>query len=85
VSRDVSVVLCEAAGEMLGQLPAFEVALPWWPAVGEVVETVSARFGLDIVVLRLIDASTASNEMGGEVRYHVDDVPAARRAAAALV
>ena len=37
-----------------GVLPPVTVASPWWPEVEPVVAAVRERFGLDVVVLRLL-------------------------------
>jgi hypothetical protein len=67
VSRSVRLVVCSRRGEPLGVLPTFDVASPWWPDVGSVVEAAKERFGVDLVVLRLL---TAEGEgPGGEVTY----------------
>jgi len=40
--------------EVLGELPEFEVEVPWAPEVESVVATVRERFGAEITVLRLL-------------------------------
>ena len=49
--RDVTVVIDAPRGA----LPAFILALPWWQEAEPVVTEVRERFGLEIVVLRLLD------------------------------
>jgi len=55
----VSVVLDRPRGV----LPPVTVASPWWPEVEPVVEAVRDRFGLDVVVLRLLHGA------GSDVSY----------------
>lgn len=77
-SRVVRLILCSAAGEVLGSLEPFPVDEPWWPEVREIVTEAEARFGLRIVVLRLLRAEAGSDVMGGAVSYLaelVGDVP----------
>jgi hypothetical protein len=68
----VTVVLVSPAGEVAGALPPFEVETPYWMQVGEVVSGVRERHGMDITVLRLLDATgdpTDEYGMGGDVVY----------------
>ena len=67
--RWVRLVLCSPDGESLGTLPEFEVETPWWPDVEPIVEIVRERFGIDIIVLRLLTADSSPPEMGGAVAY----------------
>ncbi|MGH2594514.1 MAG: aminoglycoside phosphotransferase family protein [Actinomycetota bacterium] len=67
--RRVRLVLCSPDGEPLGTLPEFGVETPWWPDVEPVVEIVRERFGIDIIVLRLLTADSSPPEMGGAVAY----------------
>jgi Phosphotransferase enzyme family len=60
--RTVSVVLHRPRGA----LPPFTVASPWWPEVEPVVEGVRERYGIDVVVLRLL---AAREWPGGPVTY----------------
>ena len=68
--RRVSLIVIDGAGEVLGRLPEFPVATPWWQEVRPVVEGARERFGLDIVVLRLFD-SELPKPQGGGVMYVV--------------
>lgn len=52
--RLVTLALCLPGGELLGALPPFEVAVPWWQEVGPVVDAARERFGIDVTVLRLL-------------------------------
>src|SRR5690606_21522321 len=65
--RLVTLVLCTADGEVLGSLPPFEVAVPWWQEVGPIVEAARGLHGLDVTVLRLMQAGNQS--CGGPVTY----------------
>jgi len=69
VPRRVRLVLCDGRGDVLGALPAFSVETPWWPDVEPVVDEARRSFGIDIVVLRLLAASTESTQMGGDVTH----------------
>ncbi len=66
--RHVRLVLVRGDERPLGVLPAFEVAVPWWPEAGPVVDAARERFGLDITVLRLLDSSQTEVH-GGDVTY----------------
>jgi hypothetical protein len=65
--RRVTLVLCTAAGEILGALPPYDVVLPWWQEVGDVVAGARAVHGVDVVVLRLLAADPPVP--GGPVTY----------------
>lgn len=88
MSRLVTLVLVSGTGQPLGTLPPFPVESPWWPDVEPVITAAREIFGIDITVLRLLEAAHTSNEMGGPVTYAaellgtpetslrlVDDVP----------
>ncbi|WP_436527673.1 phosphotransferase family protein [Actinoplanes sp. HUAS TT8] len=64
MSRTVTLVLVDPAGELLGALPPFPVDSPWWQDVTEVV----AHAGTDVTVLRLLHADRAAPP-GGHVTY----------------
>ncbi|PRY27641.1 phosphotransferase family protein [Pseudosporangium ferrugineum] len=68
MGRTVTLVLVDAAGETLGALPPFDVELPWWQEVSEVVAEARARYGVRVTVLRLLSAANAAPP-GGEVTY----------------
>jgi Phosphotransferase enzyme family len=65
--RLVTVVLCDAKGQVIGQLPSFVVTPQWWPEVEPVVAQVEERYGLVVTVLRLVTTDTAV--AGGNVSY----------------
>ncbi|MFI7599593.1 aminoglycoside phosphotransferase family protein [Actinoplanes sp. NPDC049681] len=60
MGRTVTLVLVDAAGEVLGALPPFELDLPWWQETADVVEAVRARHGVHVTVLRLLSAANAA-------------------------
>src|SRR3954453_7174961 len=70
-ARSVSLVLCDAAGELLGTLPAFTVEDPWWQEVESVVTTARERFTAEVFILRLLDV-TSDADNGGHVTYLAD-------------
>ncbi len=63
--RLVTLVLHEPRGA----LPPFTVDSPWWMESGPVVEAARARFGLEIVVVRLLEGDRFP---GGPVTYLVE-------------
>ncbi|MEV6846064.1 phosphotransferase [Actinoplanes sp. NPDC051411] len=60
--RTVTLVLVDPSGEVLGELPPFEVTTPWWQEVGEI----ASRTGVQ--VLRLLHADRPAPP-GGHVTY----------------
>lgn len=68
-TRLVTLVLTDGRGALLGALPPFEVATPWWQEVADVVEGAREAFGLDVVVLRLLVATGDGVTDGGDVTY----------------
>ncbi|MBA3652602.1 MAG: aminoglycoside phosphotransferase family protein [Actinobacteria bacterium] len=64
--RTVQLVLVDRSGLPLGVTPAFDVELPWWQEAGPVVRGARRAFGLDVVVLRLLEAGSWP---GGKVTY----------------
>jgi hypothetical protein len=71
VPRQVTLVLQRADGSVVGALPPFAVATPWWQEVESVVAGAAER-GADVTVLRMIavepDPSDPSG-MGGTATY----------------
>ena len=55
-------------GQILGRLPPVSLEMPWWPEVHDLVAAVQERDGIEITVLRLLDA-TSDRIAGGEVTY----------------
>ena len=68
-SRTVRLVLCSGTGGVLGALEPFPVDEPWWPEVAEIVTHAEQRFGIQIVVLRLLTADASRSMEGGDVTY----------------
>ncbi len=66
--RIVTLVLLGEDGAVLGSLPPFEAATPWWQDIGPVVDGARERFGLDVTVLRLLRADRP-HPPGGAVTY----------------
>src|SRR5688500_12202783 len=54
VSRVVTLVLVDDSGGVLGALPPYEVPMPYWPEVSDVVDVARRRFGIQVTVLRLL-------------------------------
>lgn len=79
MSRTVTLVLVDAAGDHLGALPPVEVEFPWWQSAEDVVDAVRGRFDLDVTVLRLLHAERPAPP-GGAVTYlaQVREAPAVR-------
>ena len=67
------VLVCD--GTVLGALPPLELEMPWWPEAHDVVAAARERFGVDVVVLRLL-AAQSDRPFGGAVTYLAE---AARR------
>jgi hypothetical protein len=66
--RHVTLVLCTADGVVLGSLPPFDVPVPWWQEVSDVVSAARELHGLDVTVLRLLRTFGAP-AAGGDVTY----------------
>lgn len=66
--RTVTLVVVDGDGEVLGALPPFDVAVPFWPEVDDVVAGARERFGAEVAVLRLLHADR-SVPHGGAVTY----------------
>ncbi len=66
--RSVTLVLCRREGTVLGSLPPFEVAVPWWQEVGPVVDAAREVGGVEVTVLRLLGAASDTG-CGGPVTY----------------
>jgi hypothetical protein len=76
--RHVTLVLCTPDGQVLGALPPYDVALPYWQETADVIAGAQALFGLDVTVLRLLRVERERNRDGGPVVYlaQVDEPPA---------
>lgn len=68
MGRVASLVLVSRAGELFGMLPELELECPYWPESADVVAAVEARFGVRVVVLRLLE-SDPGRKSGGGVSY----------------
>ena len=66
--RKAAVVLVLPDGSLIGRLPPMPVATPWWQDVAPVVAAVRERHGIDVTVLRLLEAEF-DEPPGGTVTY----------------
>ena len=66
--RVATLVLVTPAGEVVGSLRPVPVATPWWQDVEPVVRAVRERDGVDLTILRLLEAELAGAQ-GGPVTY----------------
>ena len=66
--RIATMVLCTPTGQLLGQLPPFRAALPWWQEAQSLVGAVRDHYGVRVTVLRLLEAALPAPP-GGEVTY----------------
>ena len=66
--RTAELILCTREGSVLGSLPPIEVATPWWQDIEPVVEAARDAYGIEIVVLRMLD-SARPRPHGGRVTY----------------
>jgi hypothetical protein len=80
--RIVTLVLVNRDGTLLGQLPPFAVATPWWQDAAPVVNGAHDEFGLRLTVLRVLETELAAPH-GGRVTYLAEVDPEVGRAAAA--
>jgi hypothetical protein len=83
--RIATLVLVDGAGTVVGRLPSFPVASPWWNDMGPLLAACETRFGIRPVVLRLLSTELPAYP-GGGVTYlaEVDDaaIPLVSRVAA---
>ncbi|MDW6021452.1 phosphotransferase [Mesorhizobium sp. BAC0120] len=66
--RIAQLVLVTPDGGVVGSLPGVPVELPWWQEVESVVRAIRERHGIDVIVLRLLQASR-KRPHGGDVVY----------------
>ena len=66
--RLARLVLVTPDGEVIGALPPFGVASPWWQDAEPVVNAARERHGIDVTVLRLLDTELPIPH-GGTVTY----------------
>ena len=64
----VTLALVNSGGTPVGLLPPFAAKVPWWQEVWDVVGGARAVHGIDVVVLRLLDADQPAPP-GGAVTY----------------
>jgi Phosphotransferase enzyme family len=76
--REVTLVLCLRDGSVLGALPAFPVAVPWWPEAAPVVAAARAAHGVDVTILRLLSGEADRVPAGGPVTYLAEVASAPR-------
>ena len=77
--RTAELVLVTPRGDPVGCLPAVPVATPWWPDIEPVVQAVRDHHGVDVVVLRLLDAELEQPH-GGRVTYLAEVAESVRAA-----
>jgi len=78
VTRRVTLVLTTASSTPPVVIEPFVVATPWWPDVEPVVEAASNRHGIEVTVLRLLDATPDEQHpsgMAGVVTYLSETAP----------
>ena len=76
--RLVKLVLVTPEGELIGTLPPFPVTTPWWQDSREVVCGAQEHHGVQVTLLRLLEADQPSPH-GGSVTYLAEvatEVPA---------
>jgi len=66
--RTAELVLVTPDGGLVGSLPAVPVATPWWQDIEPVVRAARDHHGVDVVVLRLLEAELGEPP-GGRVTY----------------
>jgi hypothetical protein len=66
--RTAELVLVTPNGRLVGRLPAVPVATPWWQDIEPVVRAARDYHGVDVIVLRLLDAELEQPH-GGRVTY----------------
>ena len=81
--RRVTLELVTPDGEPIGRLPELPVAEPWWPDVQDVNAAVRERYGLEVVVLRMLDTERPTPNGGGVTYLAEVSTPIARSPAAA--
>jgi hypothetical protein len=74
--RIAKLVLVTPDGAVVGAAPPIPLPTPWWQDIGPLVTAIRERQGLEITVLRLLEASLPKPP-GGEVTYlaEVDRTP----------
>ena len=81
--RRAALVLVTPTGEPIGRLPEVPVATRWWPDVQSIVQAARERYGIEVVILRMLD-SELPRPHGGGVTYLAEvSTPIARSPLAA--
>ncbi|PCE22017.1 hypothetical protein BWP39_20310 [Paraburkholderia acidicola] len=66
--RTARLVLVTPDGAVVGCLPPIPVEIPWWQEMESVVRAARERYGIDVTILRLLEADL-ERAPGGEVTY----------------
>jgi len=66
--RRATLVLCRPDGTLLGRLPEVRCSTPWWLDAASVIAATKVAYGLEPVLLRLLD-SERPRPHGGGVTY----------------
>jgi Phosphotransferase enzyme family len=66
--RTATVVLINGRHEILGALAPFELERPWWQESADIVQAVRDQHGIDVVILRILEADQP-HPPGGHVTY----------------
>jgi hypothetical protein len=66
--RTAELVLVTSDGRPIGSLPPVPVATPWWQDIEPVVRAARDVHGVDVIVLRMLDAEL-DQPHGGRVTY----------------
>ncbi len=66
MGRSVSLILVTPDGHLIGRLPPLEFECPYWPEAADVCAAAAERFGIEVVVLRLL-RSERSEPPGGHL------------------
>lgn len=80
--RTAELVLVTRQGALLGRLPPVPVATPWWQDVEPVVRAARECYGVEVTVLRLLEAER-ERPHGGRVTYLAELEPAVPTSAVA--
>ena len=67
--RLATLVLADPAGRVLGALPETVLEVGWWPEAWPLVDAARRQHGLDVTVLRLLDAPDVPVPAHGRVAY----------------
>jgi hypothetical protein len=68
-------VLVTPHGEVVGSLPPLDVETPWWPDVEPVVRAARDKYGIDVIVLRMLDVQGQDVTYLAEVAHGVTAEP----------